>query len=121
MGTRQRISSSESICLGEDDPKQGRNETKDSGEAMENFYSVAAGDDIGVDMDVDFGENDDEYMVADNQGNEVFMEAAIKGMGDSTAGASAEMAKVDTTTEENVPITSDDDETLAEAMILLKT
>lgn len=121
VGTRQRISSSESISLGEDDPKQGRNETKDSGEAMENFDSAAAGDDIGVDMDVDSGENDDEYVVADNQGNEVVMEAAIKGMGDSTAGASAEMAKEDTTAEENVPIASDDDETLAEAMILLKT
>ena len=103
---------------------QGRNETKDSGEPMENADSAADGDDIGVDMDVDSGDNDDEYVVADNQGNEVVMEAACqkKGMGDSnandegcsTAGASAEMAKDDTTSDD------DDFRTLAETMILLK-
>lgn len=69
MGTTQRVSSYEDASLGDDAPKHGRNESKDSGEVKATNIESAA-----VDMKMDSGDNANDFVVADHEGNEVVLE-----------------------------------------------
>jgi hypothetical protein len=57
--------------LGEDAPKQGRNESKNSRDAEITFMGSAA---VEMDMDVESGDNAADYVVADHEGNEVILD-----------------------------------------------
>lgn len=72
------MSSSKAASL-EDPPKQGRNESRVSGEETTNAEGACADMHVDMDIGIDSGDNmDDDYVVADNKGNEAVLEDVNK-------------------------------------------
>ena len=78
VGRAHRVSSSKAASL-EDAPKQGRNESRVSGEETTNAEGSCADMHVDMDIGIDSGDNmDDDYVVADNEGNEAVLEDVNK-------------------------------------------
>lgn len=78
VGTAHKASSSKATSL-EDAPKQGRNESRVSGEETTNAEGACADMHVDMDIGIDSGDNvDDDYVVADNEGNEAVLEDVNK-------------------------------------------